>query len=815
MPSAQPVIRLAPRLMLLDDNPTLRECLAMVLQSGGYDVLQADSGAQALQCVEENGLPDLVIQDLLLPHEPGFSIIDFLRRHPGGEQVPVLALSGSELMLEHARRSGAGFCEYLHKPIEPVALLDAVRQYVRVVSEQRNAPGRGLTALVVDDSSVQARLTCLRLEELGFVVHHAWDGVEGLQRLRSRRPDVVVSDIMMPCMDGFQLCHAIRLDPELRDLPVVLTSASYLDEADRRLAKDVGANEFALRTPDLAGILRAVLRSVEPGHPVPPASLTLPEEYLSRQVAQLRRQAELNQELAARCAQQETALALLGRLSSALCQTGDIRTSALAMLEQMVADGLYLAAAIHLLDQPDWGWLQRPEQHSLSFPPGELAASLQDGCPRLLEVDKQRLVLCPILLENSAIGFLLLAEPARRRAQDVFSFPRVLCAQLAQCLALARTASQRAIEQEQLRQAQKMEAVGQLAGGVAHDFNNLLTVISGVSELAMLSLPPDSPLIEELQEIHKASEKATHLTKQLLTFSRHKTPSVEVVDLNEVLRDVATMLRRLIGEDVLVQLELTNAPTRLRMESGRLEQVLVNLAVNARDAMRGGGGLLTFSTEARQDVLVLTVRDNGCGMDEYTRQRLFEPFFSTKGEAGTGLGLAMVYGIVHGAGGKIHVDSAPGQGTVFTMEFPAAAQVLTAEASATGAAAAGPGGHTVLLVEDDDGVRAVAYSALSARGYAVLQASNADEAMTLNESHPGSIDLLLTDVVLPGCNGFTLARQLSQRRRGLRTLFMSGYTDYETLGEEAEPTHFLQKPFSLDSLSRSVQACLAGHGSHK
>jgi len=379
--------------------------------------------------------------------------------------------------------------------------------------------------------------------------------------------------------------------------------------------------------------------------------------------------------------------------------------------------------------------------------------------------------------------------------------------------------------EEQLRQAQKMEAVGRLAGGVAHDFNNLLTAINGYSEVLLAELPPDAPLRPYVEEIVKASERAARLTQQLLVFSRKQPVTPEVLDLNAVIADAAGLLRRVIGEDIVLLTRLEPKLGRVYADPGQLHQVLVNLAVNARDAMPEGGRLTietanitleapvprTFGDVPPGAYVMLAVSDTGCGMDAETQAHIFEPFFTTK-EAGkgTGLGLSTVYGIVQQSGGHIWVYSEPGRGAVFKIYLPRVADVSAPLAPPAAAAGAPGGSETVLVVEDDEQVRALMASTLRSSGYRVLEASDGIQALLVLGQHAGPLDLLVTDVVLPGMSGRDVAGHLARLRPEAAVLYVSGYPDHAVVQHgvlEAESA-LLQKPFTPQALARAVRAAL-------
>jgi two-component system, cell cycle sensor histidine kinase and response regulator CckA len=376
--------------------------------------------------------------------------------------------------------------------------------------------------------------------------------------------------------------------------------------------------------------------------------------------------------------------------------------------------------------------------------------------------------------------------------------------------------------ESELRQAQKMESVGRLAGGVAHDFNNLLTSILGNTEMLLEAVHPADPIYAPLADVMKAGESAAALTRQLLAFSRKQLIEPKVLDLNGLIANMERMLKRIIGEDVVLETRLGEPVGRVRADAGQIEQIVVNLAVNARDAMPNGGHLVLETGEAEIDeegcsryagarpgrYVVLAVRDTGVGMDEQTRDHVFEPFFTTKA-MGTGLGLATVYGAVSQNGGFIGVESELGRGSTFRIHLPAVGEICDLPA-----AEAQPdlsmGTETILLVEDDALVRDLARRALVGHGFRVITCDSGGDALARAAEHQGTIDLLLTDVVMPGMNGRDLALRLAAIRPGLRMLFTSGYADRGIVhGGHLEPgLNFLPKPYTPQSLTDKVRAVL-------
>ena len=391
---------------------------------------------------------------------------------------------------------------------------------------------------------------------------------------------------------------------------------------------------------------------------------------------------------------------------------------------------------------------------------------------------------------------------------------------------IAEDITERRALEDQFRQAQKMEAVGRLAGGVAHDFNNLLMVVSGYTEVLMEALDQNDPLLVKVQAIQQAADRATTLTRQLLAFSRKQLLELKVVDVNSIVADMERLLRPLIGENIDLTTKLTPNVGHTRADAGQLEQVIMNLVVNAKDAMPDGGRILIQTSEADPDTarrehsliepgtyILLSVSDTGAGMDRETQSRIFEPFFTTKEKGkGTGLGLSTVYGIVKQGGGYIFAQSEPGCGTTFRIYLPRVADPADSpRVDKHGQAAAG-GSETVLLVEDEESVRELVRETLKARGYTVIEASDGITGMRVSEEYRGNIEILITDVVMPGMSGRELAKRVAAARPNIRVLYLSGYTEDAIIHEGAlEPgTGFLQKPFTLQVLARKVREVLQG-----
>jgi len=431
-------------------------------------------------------------------------------------------------------------------------------------------------------------------------------------------------------------------------------------------------------------------------------------------------------------------------------------------------------------------------------------------------------------LQHFKAGALIDVEITAFQIRDDSGAPLYIAVVARDITERKRAAAERSKLEEQLFQAQKMESIGRLAGGVAHDFNNLLTVINGYCQLVLAELGADDPKRDAVSEIHKAGERAVGLTRQLLAFSRKQILQPRVLDLNRVVQELQLMLERLVGEDVEVRVALEAESGLVLADPHQVEQVIMNLAVNAKDAMPGGGTLLIETADVEMDkrytrlhpearagrYVRLAVGDSGIGMDEKTRQRIFEPFFTTKPTGqGTGLGLSTVQGIVAQSGGHIDVNSEPGRGTTFKIYLPALAETETERAADAARPEGVPplgGRETVLVVEDLAEVRNYAVAALQAYGYRVLQAGDAAEALAICERERGRIHLVLTDIVMPKMSGRELAGRLEELRPGIKVLLMSGYADsFSALnGVLDEGVHFIEKPFGPEELARKVRAVL-------
>jgi signal transduction histidine kinase/DNA-binding NarL/FixJ family response regulator len=705
--------------------------------------------------------------------------------------------------------------------------------------------------LIVDDHADSRRYMKRLLDHRGHRLCEASDGAEALARAQAEAPDLVISDILMPKMDGFEFVRQLRRRPALAPTPVVFTTAAYEVHQVTDLARACGVRHVLQKPvrPEVA--LKAVRDALadEPTVTPPPPVERFHEEHIAvlssrcaSQLDVLREQLDALLEHGVDLSWQHDPRRLLANFAGTACKVLNARHAVVTTLDRdgrtvrnFFSAGLNQDAAAQLVASPWWrqslpALVQRARRHQLSglaalpglaAPPVALLAvpilSLAHVYGWLYVFDKNGTH--EFSAEDERIAAILAAQVGR-----VYEHGKLHVQVQRQAEDRRREAVERERLEDQLRQAQKMEAVGRLAGGIAHDFNNLLTVIAGYGDILRTHLAAEETARTYVDEITRAGDRAAALTRQLLAFSRRQVLRPESLDLSAVLPNVERLLRRLIGEDIDLLILPQPDLWAVRADPSQIEQVVMNLAVNARDAMPLGGRLTIEAANVELDeefaashvgalpgsYVRLAVSDTGCGMDAATKARIFEPFFTTKDPGkGTGLGLAMVYGIVNQSGGHIDVYSEPGHGTTFQIYLPRDTSVPVA-ASRTPLPPPRPGTETVLLAEDDDSIRGMAALALRGHGYTVLAAANGPEALRLAEEHAGPIALLVTDVIMRGMSGRQLAEALAVQRPGLRVLFMSGYTDDAILhhGVLEAGIPFLHKPFGPDALARAVRAVL-------
>ena len=1075
-------------ILIVEDNATTRSMMVTALTRAQYTVLEAPDGATAVRLVAEHE-PALVLLDCKLPDMDGFEVGRRLRVLV--PSLPIVAITGWA-HIDEARVLTAGFLEVLLKPVLPSRLVEIVDRYARRSALPPSPNGRLL--ILADDDAMQRKLGVIALTQAGFEVLVAEDGEEAIQLAMLRTPDVVVSDVLMPRLDGFGVCKAMRADPALARVPIVLMSAHYLEAEDRKLAARFGANRYVSRTSGFGTVVGAVLEVLDSPvvESVAPPSADLQANYVRRITHQLERQASLGAGLARQVSVQATALSVLDNLSESLSRELDPE-SALSDMLAVCLDAAGLSVGAILLSEPDGSLTLKAQLGpAMNVPWESYAGVLLDAMARgglliptadtagegralLVALGVTSALVVPLVARGSTLGVLVLASNLTDLADaegDTFvRAARSVSMQLGEALALSRmfaklTASERRLRvlmegandcifvldaawsiadvnpsterffgrgraeligahlhdfvvrgdqdraskqfaspvplghlfvearrfarpdgsvvigeisvtvaeadgvpvllgimrdvtdrvrsgealrlsearftrlaesgiigvgisdvlgtlfeandtyldmlgysraelqagevswsnlappewrsgdeaaiaqlaatgvahpwekdldrrdgtrvpvlvgvamldhpncivivsdltdrkrtekalratEEQLRHAQKMEAVGRLAAGVAHDFNNLLSVIVTCSEMLIADLKEGDPMLEDVHEILKAGKRATDVTRQLLMFSRQNVTQPKVLDLNDVVSGMDRMLQRIVGEDVTMSALKGRHLGRVRIDLSSIEQAIMNLVVNARDAMPTGGKLTLETANVTLDQtyacahpgvtagphVMLAVTDTGTGMDAATQSRIFEPFFTTKPkDKGTGLGLSTVFGIAQQGGGSVWVYSEPGKGTTFKIYLPRVDERVERFSSQPPPATL-RGTETVLLVEDDDPVRAAATGILRRHGYNVIAARHAGEALLLSEQCAGTIHLLVTDVVMPLLGGPDLARRIAKDRPAMKVICMSGYTDDSVVrhGLLESSMAYLQKPFTTEALARKAREVL-------
>ena len=663
-----------------------------------------------------------------------------------------------------------------------------------------------LPILLVDNNLNDLKPLAKSLEAEGLAVICCQTGHAALQVCQAHEIKVIILDLGLPDMAGVDLGR--RLKAYNSQIKIIVWTKGPVDEAVSAVADEI-AFAYVDKTGDIEQVLGQVYRAFYiyfAGY-----SQMLEKEIETQTEAFVKADETLQHEIAERKRTEQTLWNMSQRFRVMIENSNDVViildrqatfryvSSALSrILGYDSADtiGRHISDLVHPNDKTSiMKTIEEAAQHpDMGLVNLECQVLHQDGSWRTLALTLTNLLNIPVVN-----GFLV-------NGYDITERKRL---------------------EEQLQHSQKMEAVGRLAGGVAHDFNNLLTVITGYSEILLSRhLKETDPLSPLVTEIKKAGERATALTSQLLTFSRRNLHQRKVFDLNPVILNIEKMLRRLIGEDVTLVTKLEPNLGLIKADPSQIEQVIINLAVNARDAMPRGG-VLTIKTQAVQvdeifarhrigleagPYALLSVADTGAGINAETMAHIFEPFFTTKNKGeGTGLGLSIVYGIVQQSDGYIGVESQPGQSTTFEIYLPQTSQMDLPPTLDSPNLQQSGSSETILLVEDEEAVRELANRVLHLDGYTVIEASSGLDAIKISEDYPDTIDLLVTDVVMPGgISGRELAENLTQQRSEMKVLYMSGYTNDATIkhGIQQSEAAFLQKPFTLGSLSKKIRQVL-------
>lgn len=675
-------------------------------------------------------------------------------------------------------------------------------------SERNKAVDGARPRILWADDNADMRDYVRRLLSPHYDVTAVPDGEMALAHALSEPPDLVLSDVMMPRMDGFGLLRALRSHEQTRTIPVILLSARA-GEASAVEGLDAGADDYLVKPFSARELLARVRTHLEMGRLRRGLALELERRVDERTAELMETTRALEIEIAER---KRTEVAL--RDSEQRYRTvGETASDAMITIDESSSIVFVNRAAERIFGYSREEMLG---QSLTMLMPGALRQLHLSSFERYHESRAKHIsweaVELPGLHKNGTeIPLEISFGEFMRGGEHYFT-------------GIARDITDRKHMEEQLRQSQKMEAIGQLAGGVAHDFNNLLTVIVGYSQL-LLSETIAQSVREGLDQIARAADRASALTRQLLAFSRKQILRPEVVNPNEIINELEKMLARLIGEDLELVTRLDPRLDRITIDPSQMEQIIVNLAVNSRDAMPDGGKLTIETENVYLDeeysqlhaevepgwYVRMALSDTGSGMDEATKARLFEPFFTTKEMGkGTGLGLSTVHGIVKQSGGHIWIYSEVDRGTTFKLYFPVTA-AAGEEPRELAERRVSPGGsETILIIEDDDAVRNLAVEVLAQNGYTVFQTGEPMKAGSICEAYPGTIDLLITDVIMPGLSGRRLVDELSPAFPEMHILYMSGYTDNAIVhhGVLEEGLSFLQKPFTPDTLLRKVREVL-------
>jgi two-component system, cell cycle sensor histidine kinase and response regulator CckA len=765
-----------PTILNVDDDPGGRDATTRVLEREGFVVKEADTGSEALRLAET--MPDLILLGVHLPDVSGLEVCRRLKQEPRTHVIPIVHLSANPVAPES--RTAALECgadAYLKHPLDPGLLVATIRALLRARRAENDARERARVWQTTFDAISHG--VCL-IDSTGIVrqVNRSICSLLGMQ------PEALIGQ------PHYTFFESVAEPPEgwvFDRVRRTLQQESYdLEIGDRWF--HITADPLLGANGEFAGAVRTVIDITEGKRA---------DEERDRLLRQLeseraRLEAVLRQMPAGVIMAEAPAGTILLRNEQVeAIFRGPFRTGG------GPRDYLQYAAF-----RPDGS----------AYAPHELPLARTVGAGETVTNEEIRFTRS----DGSRATVLVSSVPIRNREGYVIA-----------AMAVLHDVSERHELESQIRRSQKMEAIGRLAGGAAHDFNNLLTIIGGYGQMALDALGPKDPLRNDLEAILEASSRAGALTRQLLTFSRRQMVQPKTLDLNRYVAKVSRMLRRVIGEDISLVTSLNSTPARIRLDPAQLEQVLLNIAVNARDAMPTGGTLTidTALVDAGENgaaprtldpgrYVRLSMTDTGTGMNAETLSHLFEPFYTTKAKGkGTGLGLSTVYGVVKQGGGEIAVQSEPGRGTAVQIYFPASGE--------KGRPAAGPplhgrsaetGTETILLVEDEAEVRRLASQMLTRQGYSVLEAASGAEALRLWQQHRASIGMVLTDVIMPQMSGPQLVEQLEALSPGVRVMYMSGYTDDVLARHGLAQTKMplLHKPFTLDSLAAMVRSVLNG-----
>lgn len=837
-------------ILVVDDTHPSLKLLTDVLTAAGYEVRPADSGELALASVAARP-PELILLDIRMPGMDGFEVFRRLKTRERSRDIPVMFLSAVTETEQRVEGLKLGAVDFIPKPFQAEELLARVRTHMEM-SRLRARLEHEAASLQSANDELQSRQA--ELTRANAVLTGLYRVSEGLNQCTTERtvaetvleramglPNVQAGWITL--LDGHDRFHTVAtrgLPQALRTpeafggdclcrrklLSGELDKTTNILECERlgRAEGDTGGLRYHAAVPLWIGDrMLGVMNLAGPGEMIFSEDDRKVFDSIGNQCGVALERARLRDHLEAEVEDRTAALRLEINERELTEQALRISEAKFRSLFEHVMEGIHQSTDDGRLLVVNPAFVRMLGYES------EAEALALDFARDIYVAPEERATFLRSLREKGEVRNV----EARFKRKDgrvitVLRNARVVRDEQGAALYYEGTIvdiSERKQIEEQLRQSQKVEAIGQLAGGIAHDFNNVLTTIKGYCDLLIEALYDSDVRKQDVAEIAKAADRAAALTRQLLAFSRRQILEPRVLDLRSVVGELDPMLRRLIGEDIELTTLAGRDLGRVKADPNQIEQVLMNLAINARDAMSTSGKLTieTMNVDldedyARQHVAVqpgpyvlLAVSDTGSGMDAETLSHIFEPFFTTKEKGkGTGLGLSTVYGIVKQSGGNIWVYSEPGRGTAFKIYLPRVEEVVEQVAPDTARSQAVGGAETVLLVEDEEGVRKIVCRVLRLHGYTVLEAPDPRNGLDLSAAHPGRIHLLITDVVLPQMSGAALADQIMQERPDTKVLYMSGYTDNAIVhhGVLDPEKAFLQKPFTPDLLARKVREVL-------
>jgi PAS domain S-box-containing protein len=817
------------RILIVDDNGENLHYLRVLLQGGGYSVMAAENGADALKLAIQDP-PALIISDILMPVMDGFSLCREWRKNERLMQIPFVFYTATytdDRDREFALSLGAD--RFLVKPQEPEALISMIRE---ILQSGNTISSKEQTIDIPEESSAVSRdqddLIFLR-QYNEALIRKMEDKVAQLEeanrRLEQDLLELQKREIALQESERRFELIAETIDEIIWVYDYEKAAVTYISPSHDRVwgySRDrfLADSEFAMSCihPEDRDLVIAANKNIESGQPIeyehriirPDGTIRYLRNHgypVRNNAGQVKQYVGVGQDVTSRKRAEEDLRASREYFRKILDSIGDaifikdqdhrfvLANASMCAFAGKSAEELLGKTGFHDMPKDMRSALLRYEDEVLNT--GRECVTEQQipdwrGNTRTLMSKMTQLT--DLSGQRQVVGVI----------RDITEYKRL---------------------QAQFLQSQKMEAIGLLAGGIAHDFNNLLNVINGYCELLLEDISLDDPKRGDLGLISQAGKRAASLTSQLLAFSRKQILQPEILDLNDLVMSMKPMLRSLIRENIDLVIVTQPELGLIHADPGQIQQIIMNLAVNARDAMLDGGKLTIETVNVELDeeyvqghlagrpgpYIMLAISDNGIGMDAETKARLFEPFFTTKEKGkGTGLGLSTIYGIVKQSNGFIWVYSEPGKGTTFKIYFPRAEGIIEPAPQEKTPETKNKGNETILVVEDDHAVRALTSRILCEHGYAVLEASNGMEAAEIAQRYSGEIHLVITDVVMPGISGRELEAQLKKSRLGIKTIFVSGYTDNAIVhnGILESNIDFLQKPFSVDSLLRKVRQVL-------